>query len=51
MYFCQQDNSAEEKQVHFGKKKAVVTPPTLVYDEQPADNIHERKRRRRYIDK
>nr|XP_036219890.1 band 3 anion transport protein isoform X5 [Bactrocera oleae] len=40
------DNSAEEKQVHFGKKKAVVTPPTLVYDEQPADNIHERKRRR-----
>ncbi|XP_036336298.1 band 3 anion transport protein-like [Rhagoletis pomonella] len=42
----QQDNSAEEKQVHFGKKKAVVSPPTLVYDEQPADNIHERKRRR-----
>ncbi|XP_028896668.2 anion exchange protein 3 isoform X4 [Zeugodacus cucurbitae] len=40
------DNSAEEKQVHFGKKKAVVSPPTLVYDEQPADNIHERKRRR-----
>ncbi|CAD7003682.1 unnamed protein product [Ceratitis capitata] len=40
------DNSADEKQVHFGKKKAVVSPPTLVYDEQPADNIHERKRRR-----
>ncbi|XP_067644614.1 band 3 anion transport protein isoform X2 [Eurosta solidaginis] len=40
------DNSADEKQVHFGKKKAVVSPPILIYDEQPTDNLHERKRRR-----
>ncbi|XP_065359044.1 anion exchange protein 3 isoform X2 [Calliphora vicina] len=41
------DNSADEKHVQFGKKKAtVVTPPSLSYDEQPNDNIHERKRRK-----
>ncbi|KAH8380652.1 hypothetical protein KR009_011982 [Drosophila setifemur] len=41
------DNSADEKRVQFGdKKKIVVTPPTLGYDEQPADQSHERKRRR-----
>ncbi|XP_073840972.1 anion exchange protein Ae2 isoform X1 [Musca autumnalis] len=44
------DNSADEKHVQFGKKKAsVVTPPSLSYDEQPNDNIHERKRRKSRI--
>ncbi|XP_070135791.1 band 3 anion transport protein isoform X1 [Drosophila bipectinata] len=41
------DNSADEKRVQFGdKKKLVVTPPNLSYDEQPTDQSHERKRRR-----
>ncbi|KAH8270096.1 hypothetical protein KR018_003994 [Drosophila ironensis] len=41
------DNSADEKRVQFGdKKKIVVTPPSLSYDEQPTDQSHERKRRR-----
>ncbi|KAH8333380.1 hypothetical protein KR067_011160 [Drosophila pandora] len=41
------DNSADEKRVQFGdKKKLVVTPPSLSYDEQPTDQSHERKRRR-----
>ncbi|XP_037938410.1 anion exchange protein 3-like isoform X1 [Teleopsis dalmanni] len=40
------DNSADEKHVQFGQKKAVVTPPSLGYDDQPNDNIHERKRRK-----
>ncbi|XP_058985729.1 anion exchange protein 3-like isoform X3 [Musca domestica] len=44
------DNSTDEKRVQFGKKKAsVVTPPSLSYDEQPNDNIHERKRRKSRI--
>ncbi|XP_059218992.1 anion exchange protein 3 isoform X3 [Stomoxys calcitrans] len=44
------DNSADEKHVQFGKKKAsVVTPPNLSYDEQPNDNLHERKRRKSRI--
>lgn len=48
--FSQQDNSADEKHVQFGKKKAsVVTPPNLSYDEQPNDNLHERKRRKRFV--
>lgn len=43
------DNSADEKRVQFGiKKPTVVTPPSLSYDEQPNDNLHERKRRKRY---
>jgi len=42
------DNSVDEKHVQFGgKKKIVVTPPSLSYDEQPTDQSHERKRRRR----
>ncbi|KAH8361372.1 hypothetical protein KR084_000328 [Drosophila pseudotakahashii] len=41
------DNSVDEKHVQFGgKKKIVVTPPSLSYDEQPTDQSHERKRRR-----
>ncbi|XP_017040442.2 anion exchange protein 3 isoform X1 [Drosophila ficusphila] len=41
------DNSLDEKHVQFGgKKKIVVTPPSLSYDEQPTDQSHERKRRR-----
>ncbi|XP_037718490.1 anion exchange protein 3 isoform X5 [Drosophila subpulchrella] len=41
------DNSVDEKHVQFGgKKKIVVTPPSLIYDEQPTDQSHERKRRR-----
>ncbi|XP_030372867.1 band 3 anion transport protein isoform X4 [Scaptodrosophila lebanonensis] len=42
------DNSADEKHVQFGdaKKKVVVTPPSLSYDEQPTDQSHERKRRK-----
>ncbi|XP_043950583.1 anion exchange protein 3 isoform X1 [Drosophila biarmipes] len=41
------DNSVDEKHVQFGgKKKTVVTPPNLIYDEQPTDQSHERKRRR-----
>jgi len=43
------DNSADEKHVQFGdaKKKIVITPPSLSYDEQPTDQSHERKRRKR----
>lgn len=43
------DNSADEKHVQFGdaKKKVVITPPSLSYDEQPTDQSHERKRRKR----
>ncbi|XP_034483034.1 anion exchange protein 3 isoform X2 [Drosophila innubila] len=42
------DNSADEKHVQFGdaKKKIVITPPNLSYDEQPTDQSHERKRRK-----
>ncbi|KAL7734703.1 hypothetical protein ACLKA6_010995 [Drosophila palustris] len=42
------DNSADEKHVQFGdaKKKIVITPPSLSYDEQPTDQSHERKRRK-----
>ncbi|XP_022213728.2 anion exchange protein 3 isoform X4 [Drosophila obscura] len=44
------DNSAEEKHVQFGgaagKKKIVITPPSLSYDDQPTDQSHERKRRK-----
>ncbi|XP_032599357.1 anion exchange protein 3 isoform X3 [Drosophila grimshawi] len=42
------DNSADEKHVQFGdaKKKIVITPPSLTYDEQPTDQSHERKRRK-----
>ncbi|XP_030081444.1 anion exchange protein 3 isoform X6 [Drosophila hydei] len=42
------DNSADEKHVQFGdaKKKVVITPPSLSYDEQPTDQSHERKRRK-----
>ncbi|XP_016977321.1 band 3 anion transport protein isoform X3 [Drosophila rhopaloa] len=41
------DNSVDEKHVQFGgKKKIVITPPSLSYDEQPTDQSHERKRRR-----
>ncbi|XP_020816601.1 anion exchange protein 3 isoform X5 [Drosophila serrata] len=41
------DNSLDEKHVQFGgKKKIVVTPPSLSYDDQPTDQSHERKRRR-----
>ncbi|XP_068149698.1 band 3 anion transport protein isoform X2 [Drosophila tropicalis] len=42
------DNSADEKHVQFGdaKKKIVITPPTLSYDDQPTDQSHERKRRK-----
>ncbi|XP_075163574.1 anion exchange protein Ae2 isoform X2 [Haematobia irritans] len=44
------DNSADEKHVQFGRKKAsIVTPPNLSYDEQPIDNLHERKRRKSRI--
>ncbi|XP_043865957.1 band 3 anion transport protein isoform X8 [Drosophila mojavensis] len=42
------DNSGDEKHVQFGdaKKKIVITPPSLSYDEQPTDQSHERKRRK-----
>jgi len=39
------DNSVDEKHVQFGGKKKI--PPSLSYDEQPTDQSHERKRRRR----
>jgi len=46
------DNSADEKHVQFGdaKKKIVITPPSLSYDEQPTDQSHERKRRKRWAE-
>ncbi|KAL9905640.1 band 3 anion transport protein isoform X5 [Glossina fuscipes] len=38
------DTSADEKHVQFGKKKTSVA--SLSYDDQPSDNVHERKRRK-----
>uniref|UniRef100_A0A1A9WG61 Anion exchange protein n=1 Tax=Glossina brevipalpis TaxID=37001 RepID=A0A1A9WG61_9MUSC len=38
------DTSADEKHVQFGKKKTSVV--SLSHDEQPSDNVHERKRRK-----